>query len=173
MVTTTSSSSTGNTVVTYTDPFMLGFDILNKRLSESMRANSGNFPPYNVRKISDETFIVELAIAGFNKNNVTITEESGTLTVEGSQDDDTSNEYLYKGIATRKFKRVWSLAEHMYVKDASMIDGILYITVIREVPEEKKPKVISIGSNGKSIPQIEDPNYNYVEEYKKWKSNKK
>jgi molecular chaperone IbpA len=135
-------------MVTYTtnsifnDPFFIGFDRLINRVSTI--PNSNGFPPYNVVKEDDETWTVEMAVAGFSKDEIEITEQDGTLKIEGSKDDESKSEYVHRGIATRKFTRSFALGEYMYVDSAELRDGMLYVTVKLELPSEKKPKSIRI-----------------------------
>lgn len=124
------------------DPFFIGFDKMFDRLSGTTSQQSG-FPPYNVRKIDEDTFVVELALAGYSKESLDITEHDGTLTIKGERPED-AEEYLHKGIAGRKFTRAFALSEYMYVSSADLADGMLYVVVKREVPEHKKPKTITI-----------------------------
>lgn len=126
----------------FNDPFFIGFDALANRLT-SAHTNTNGFPPYNVRKIDEDTFVVELAVAGYNKNSIDITEHEGTLTIKGERPEDVE-EYLHKGIAGRKFTRTFALGEYMFVDNADLNDGMLYVIVKREIPEEKKPKTIKI-----------------------------
>ena len=102
-----------------------------------------NYPPYNVISVDDERFVMEFAVAGFSRDNIDISVEKGVLTVKGELPED-DKEYLYKGIAGRKFMRSFSLPEYFEVERAGMSDGILYIDLYRDVPEEKKPKTITI-----------------------------
>jgi molecular chaperone IbpA len=124
------------------DPFFIGFDKMFDRLTNTTTNQSG-FPPYNVRKVDEDTFVVELAVAGYNKESITITEHDGSLTIKGERPEDVE-EYLHKGIAGRKFTRTFALGEYMFVDSADLVDGMLYVVVKREVPEEKKPKTITI-----------------------------
>ncbi len=124
------------------DPFFIGFDKMFNRLSGSTNQQSG-FPPYNVRKVDEDTYVVELAVAGYNKESIEITEHDGVLTIKGERPEDVE-EYIHKGIAGRKFTRTFTLAEYMFVDSADLNDGMLYIVVKRNVPEEKKPKTITI-----------------------------
>lgn len=103
-----------------------------------------SYPPYNVNKISDEHFVLEFALAGFNKAGIDISVEKDVLTVKGERHEDKDANYIHKGIAGRKFSRSFSLPEYFEVDRASMIDGILYIDLYKRVPEEKKPKQIAI-----------------------------
>lgn len=124
------------------DPFFIGFDKMFNRMINTTNNQSG-FPPYNVRKIDEDTYVVELAVAGYNKDSIEITEHDGTLTIKGERPEDVE-EYLHKGIAGRKFTRTFTLAEYMYVDYADLKDGMLYVSVKRNIPEEKKPKNITI-----------------------------
>lgn len=106
--------------------------------------NTGNYPPYNINKISDEHYVLEFAVAGFNQKGIDISVEKDILTVKGERQEDEDANYVYKGIAGRKFKRSFNLPEYFEVDRASMIDGILYIDLYKHVPEDKKPKKITI-----------------------------
>ncbi|NDB83422.1 MAG: heat-shock protein [Alphaproteobacteria bacterium] len=120
----------------------LGFDSLFDRLL-TLDEGTTSYPPFNVVKISDNEFDVQIAVAGFDKNNLTVTEENGTLIVSGENDSD-ETEYLYKGIGLRKFTKRFALSEHMRVKETWYDNGILTVSVIREVPEALKPKTFKI-----------------------------
>lgn len=139
MVTTYTTGSLNNL---FNDPFFIGFDKMFARLSETPNQQSG-FPPYNVRKVDEDTFVIELAVAGYNKDSLSITEHDGTLEIKGERPED-QEEYVHKGIAGRKFTRSFALSEYMYVDSADLNNGMLYVVVKREIPEEKKPKQIKI-----------------------------
>jgi len=125
------------------DPYMIGWESFFPKLETLAKTNATSFPPYNVRKIDDSNFVIELAVAGYNKSNLTITEEDCCVTVEGELPD-TDGEYLHKGIAGRKFTRTFSLAEYMVTKECHLVDGMLFISIEKVIPEEKKPKSIAI-----------------------------
>ena len=125
------------------DPYMIGWESFFPRLETLAKTNAMSFPPYNVRKVDDDNFVIELAVAGYNKSNLAITEENGNLTVTGELPD-TDGEYIHKGIAGRKFTRTFALAEHMITRESHLVDGMLLISVERVIPEEKKPKPIVI-----------------------------
>jgi len=126
----------------FNDPFFIGFDKFTNRLSTA-QLNSTGFPPYNVRKIDEDTYVVELAVAGFESESLSITEHNGTLSIKGEKPED-KEEYLHKGIAGRKFTRTFALGEYMYVDSADLSNGMLYVIIKRNIPEEKKPKYITI-----------------------------
>lgn len=125
------------------NPYMIGWDTFFPKLETLAKTNSTSFPPYNVRKVDEDNFIIELAVAGYNKSNLTITEEDCCVTVVGELPE-TNDEYLHKGIAGRKFTRTFSLAEHMLTDGLHLVDGMLLIKIKREIPEEKKPKTLHI-----------------------------
>ncbi len=104
----------------------------------------GNFPPHNVVSIDDQTVAIELALAGFKPSEIDVSVERGVLTIQGAQEEEEEKAYLYRGIATRSFKRSFPLAEYWEAKDAKFDDGILTLTLVKEVPEAAKPKSIEI-----------------------------
>ena len=102
-----------------------------------------NYPPYNVKKVNDDHFVMEFAVAGFSRSELDVSVEKGVLTVKGEKLGH-EDEYLYKGIATRKFVRSFTLPEYFEVTEASAFDGILYIDLHNNMPEDMKPKQIEI-----------------------------
>ena len=102
------------------------------------------YPPYNVVKVNDDKFVMEFAIAGFKKDEVSVTAEKNVLSIKAEKKDADEKSYLFKGIAARRFVRSFSLPEFYEVESAGMEDGILYIDLIKNVPEDKKPKQITI-----------------------------
>jgi molecular chaperone IbpA len=141
MVTTfTANGSFWNSLLN--DPFFIGFGPNVQTWSNVTRQES--YPPYNVVKVDEETYRVDLALAGFDKKDVDVTVDNGTLIVKGEISTEESGETLHKGIATRKFTRSFALGEFMEVTSAEFKNGMLAITVERIVPEEKKPKAIKI-----------------------------
>jgi molecular chaperone IbpA len=136
-------------VVTLNDLFpqfnrwAIGFDpLLDTFKHISTGVKTGGYPPYNIYKDGDQ-YTLELAVAGFSKEDITITVQELTLTVEGSLEASEA-EYVHKGIATRDFSQEFALAEYVVVKGAELKDGMLRITLERELPEEKKPITIAI-----------------------------
>jgi molecular chaperone IbpA len=138
-------------VTTYTwdlfkDPFFIGFDrALNTWNHVQSVSASTNYPPYNVIKVDEDNFVVELAVAGFAKTEIDIVTSDGKLIVKGeSKTEDGDSKFIHRGIAARKFTREWALGEYMEVKAAELKDGMLKIDIVRILPEEKKPKTIKI-----------------------------
>lgn len=115
-----------------------------EKIGERMLKNTGNFPPYNVIKEDDNTYLVEFAVAGFGKKDVKVTQEKNALIIEGNIEEDEDREYVHKGIATRSFTRTFALAEHVEVTAATYADGILTVTLVRNLPKEEQPKKITI-----------------------------
>ena len=104
-----------------------------------------SYPPYNLIEWNPERFSLEFAVAGFAKDQIDISVEKGVLTVKGEQEEEAGDiNYLHKGIATRKFIRRFELPEHVEIFEAKLENGILIIDLIKEIPEEAKPRRISI-----------------------------
>jgi molecular chaperone IbpA len=138
-------------VTTYTwdlfkDPFFIGFDRALDTWNHVQHVSSAtNYPPYNVIKVDEDNFVVELAVAGFSKTDIDVSTADGKLTVKGELDtEDNDSKFIHRGIAARKFTREWALGEYMEVKAAELKDGMLKIDIVRILPEEKKPKTIKI-----------------------------
>lgn len=149
-----------NQLATFT-PLMrqtVGFDRFND-LFESLLNDSADkhfeaYPPYNIEKLSEDEYRITLAVAGFSGDDLDIMVEDGRLRVSGSQaehEEKKGKTYLHQGIATRQFERSFRLADHIQIVGADLSDGLLTIDLVREIPEEKKPRMISIESGGKSL----------------------
>lgn len=129
----------------------IGFDHLADLLDASLRQPADdNYPPYNVERSGDDAYRISLAVAGFGVDDIALTAEQNTLVIEGRKPELPAREYLYHGIAARPFRRVFSLADHVKVKEASFENGLLIIDLVREVPESMKPRRIPIGGAGSS-----------------------
>jgi len=124
-------------------PFTIGFDRLFEDMERISNIND-NFPPYNVIKSSDDSYLIELAVAGFNKEEINIEYKDSILSVTGDNTARQELEFVHKGISERSFKRAWTLGEHVKVKSATVVNGLLVISLEREIPEEEKPQVIEI-----------------------------
>jgi molecular chaperone IbpA len=122
------------------DPFF-------NRFNQTVRTTNNNYPPYNVIKVGQDLLILEFALAGFDKSEISIMVENNQLKVSGQRsevEEDESVTFLHKGIAARKFSTVFNLPEYMEVESAEFSNGILELTLEKNVPEEKKPKTITI-----------------------------
>ena len=138
-----------------TDPFdrvktySIGFDRMFDRLfDDSFVTTTNNYPPYNIVKVSETDYAIQIAVAGFGKDDIEIETKENTLTVksvekkDGEVVDDTT--YLHKGISNRAFRRSFTIADDVVVKGASFENGLLNIDLERIIPEEKKPRMIKI-----------------------------
>ena len=133
----------------------IGFDHLADLVDASLRqATDDNYPPYNIERSSEDHYRITLALAGFAPEDVTVTAEQNTLTIEGKKGVKDEREYLYQGIAARPFRRVFNLADYVQVKEAAFRDGLLTIDLAREIPEAMKPRRIAI-NGASSSPQID------------------
>ena len=124
-------------------PFAIGFDRYFEDLERMSNVTQTNYPPYNVVKEDDEHFSVELAVAGVSKKDVSITKEKNVLVIEGKVEDE-SKDFVHKGLASRAFKRSFTLADDVEISGASLKDGILVVSLERVIPEEDKPVSIKI-----------------------------
>jgi molecular chaperone IbpA len=122
---------------------LIGFDRVFDAVQRVNTAES-NFPPYNIKKIDDENYEIQIALAGFSKSELGITVEDGNLIVKGEQAETSKTEYLHKGIAERNFTRTWSLAESVKVSGSELKDGVLTINLVNKIPDELKPQSIKI-----------------------------
>jgi molecular chaperone IbpA len=125
----------------------VGIDRLFNELDRLVAApDTSGYPPCNVLRSSDEQYILELAVAGFSQEDIDIQVKDGLLTIIAAKKEADQREYLHKGIGTRAFTRNFRLTDYMVVKGAAMKDGLLTVTLEREIPEEAKPKRIAIAS---------------------------
>lgn len=110
----------------------------------TLSAPKPSYPPYNVVRVTDDHLVMEFAVAGFKKDDISITTEKNAVIIKSTKEDTDERDYLHRGIAARKFTRSFTLPEYFEVDSASVDNGILYIDLIRNIPEEKKPKSIKI-----------------------------
>jgi molecular chaperone IbpA len=128
------------------DPFFIGFDSIFNKLNQIEKANVTNYPPYNLIKTGEDTYLIELAVAGFDEKDFDIELHNGVLTIRAEvTETDTATNYLHKGIAARSFVRKFTLADTVEVDGVSLHQGMLTVKLINVIPEEKKPKKILIG----------------------------
>ncbi|WP_379554638.1 Hsp20 family protein [Erythrobacter sp. W53] len=127
----------------------VGFDRLFDLLENQARASSGdNYPPFNVERRDEDSYRITLAVAGFGAADLDITAQQNLLTVAGNKRaEEVKGEMLHLGIANRGFERRFELADYVRVENADLADGLLYIDLVREVPDAMKPKKIAIGGN--------------------------
>jgi len=128
----------------FNDPFFIGFNRELNRLNTAHKTNLQSYPPYDLLKLDEDTYRLSIAIAGFTKNDIDVSVDNGTLIIRGEIVEVTDAEIVHKGIAGRKFVRSFALGEYMEVSNADLKDGLLTISIVRVIPEEKKPKTIKI-----------------------------
>lgn len=121
----------------------VGFDHLFDELERASREKPQGYPPYNIIKESEENAVIQIAVAGFDINELDITVKENLLVISGENKNEENN-YLYKGISTRNFERKFRLHEHAEVDRATLVNGILSVHITTRIPEEKKPRKISI-----------------------------
>ena len=140
------------------DKFFVGFDdqiVKMQKLHDDLTKNIPNYPPYNIKKVDETHYVIEMAVAGFGQSDIEIEIDGGKLVVKGNIGNDTSDaseNFLFKGIANRAFTRSFALNDQVEVNDAELFNGMLKIALERIIPEEKKPKKIEVKSGkGKEL----------------------
>ncbi|HWA44807.1 MAG TPA: Hsp20 family protein [Hypericibacter adhaerens] len=125
----------------------VGFDSMTRLLESALRADEGqsSYPPYNIEKTGENAYRITMAVAGFGENDITITAQDNSLVVTGKiAKTEENTKFLHRGIAGRAFERRFELAEHIRVAGASLVNGLLHVDLVKEVPEAKKPRTVKI-----------------------------
>ena len=127
-------------------PYAVGFDRMFDNLSRYVdnNATSTGFPPYNIRKEGDYNYVIEMALAGFGKDDIEVEVADGTLSVRSVKENSEDDSTVYRGISYRKFERKLTMADDIVVNGASLENGMLKLELERVVPEEKKPRLITV-----------------------------
>jgi molecular chaperone IbpA len=132
----------------------VGFDRLVKTLDAASRVEESAFsyPPYNIEKVGDDAYRIVMAVAGFGEDELDITAKENSLVISGKKDKPEAEavKVLHRGIAARAFERRFDLADHIKVTGAKLENGLLSVELVREIPEAKRPRSISIGSGDKT-----------------------
>ena len=128
--------------------FSVGFDSVFDRFFDMDTTRDSGYPPYNIRKINEAQYVIEIALAGFSKDDIEIELTEGNLAVRSKKEEETNGDdsFVHKGIAKRSFLRSWTLSDDIIVKGADLKDGMLIINLEKVIPDEKKPRLIQIGS---------------------------
>ena len=135
----------------------VGFDRLFHILDQVAGNDDTTYPPYNIERLGDDSYRITMAVAGFSKDEVQIDVKEQTLTVHGEKSNDESTpDFLHRGIAARAFERRFELAEYVEVVGADLSDGLLHVELVRTLPERMKPRTIEIGSTPVDSKQIEN-----------------
>jgi len=125
---------------------MIGFDRVFDQLASRMQVEADNdHPPYNIEKTGEDTYRIAMAVAGFSADDLSVTVHENQLIVAGRRRTDGEGTFLHRGLALRPFERRFPLADHMQVTGARLANGLLEITLVRDVPEEMRPRRIEIG----------------------------
>ncbi len=137
----------------------VGFDHLARLLDGVSRIDDQtlSYPPYNIEKLTEDSYRVTMAVAGFSEGDLDITVQGQALTVTGNAKKETNTAagtFLHRGIAARSFERRFQLADHIKVSNAALVNGMLYIDLARQVPEALKPRTIAIGSTVPETPKV-------------------
>lgn len=137
----------------------VGFDRMAELIDSAAKIDSAaSYPPYNIEQVDEDNYRIELAVAGFGEDELTLESNRNVLTVSGSKsNDDAERTYVHRGIAGRGFERRFQLADHVIVTGADLQNGMLVIELRRELPEALKPRTIAIGqaspANDKKLTQ--------------------
>jgi molecular chaperone IbpA len=138
----------------------IGFDRLFSLLDQVSDSSPG-YPPYNIERTGENAYRISVAVSGFAEGELSIVAKENTLTIKGektaNENAKDQSEVLYRGIAARAFERVFQLADHVQVKNASLENGLLHVDLVREIPEAKKPRSIPINGGAKVL---EEPKVN-------------
>ena len=128
--------------------FSVGFDSVFDRFFDMDLTRDSGYPPYNIRKINEAQYVIEIALAGFSKEDIEVEVTEGNLTIRSKEEKETDEDesFVHKGIAKRSFLRSFKLSDDIIVKGADLKDGMLIINLEKVIPDEKKPRLIQIGS---------------------------
>lgn len=127
----------------------VGFDRLSRALDTAFQLDSRaqGYPPYNIEKVDEDGYRITMAVAGFGESDLEVTQSENTLIVRGNvEKKEDKGRVLHRGIAARSFERRFQLADYIEVREANLMNGLLHISLVREVPEAMKPRSIAIGS---------------------------
>ncbi|MBT6314805.1 MAG: Hsp20 family protein [Alphaproteobacteria bacterium] len=140
----------------------VGFDRIVNMFENMERPDEGGYPPYNIEKAGDDAYRITLAVAGFGDSDLSIEVKEDQLTIAGALAEQKEGEraYLHRGIASRGFRRVWRLADHVEVVGAKLEHGLLHVDLERRVPEAKKARRIEIAGGTAEAPAIEGETVN-------------
>lgn len=141
------------------DSFFVGFDDMLNRMNGFSKSAKDcsvvNYPPYNIRKVDENRYVIEMAVAGFGRHDIDVTIEDGTLTVSGSLKSSSENQaYLYKGIADRAFKRSFAVADTIEIRNAELFNGMLRVWLENMIPDHKKARKVEVRDAAETDKQL-------------------
>jgi len=136
---------------------VVGFDRLADLLDSASADSASGYPPYNIERTDQNAYRVEIAVAGFKPEELSIEVKENLLTVQGRKpaNDEAARRYLHRGLAERNFERRFQLADYVVVTDAALADGLLSISLVRELPEQLKPRRVEIKTTAEPAQLIE------------------
>lgn len=126
----------------------VGFDRMTRLLESALQTDDagGGYPPYNIEKLGDDQYKITMAVAGFRQEDLEITAHPNLLVIQGRAPEREGGTFLHRGIAGRAFERRFQLADHIRVTRADLENGLLHVDLVREVPEQLKPRTIPVGT---------------------------
>ena len=134
------------------EKFFVGFDEQFNRMAkfhDDITKNIPNYPPYNIKKVDENKYVIEMAVAGFSKNEIEVEFAEDKLIVKGNASSDSeAKEWIYQGIAARNFTRTFALNDQVEIQSADLVNGMLKIALERIIPEHRKAKKIEVTENG-------------------------
>ena len=134
------------------EKFFVGFDEQFNRMAkfhDDLAKNIPNYPPYNIKKVDENKYVIEMAVAGFSKNEIEVEFAEDKLIVRGNASSDSeAKEWIYQGIAARNFTRTFALNDQVEIQSADLVNGMLKIALERIIPEHRKAKKIEVTENG-------------------------
>lgn len=143
------------------DKLFVGFDDTYNRITklhDDLTKNIPNYPPYNIKKVDDNRYVIEIAVAGFSKSEIEVEFADDKLIVRGNAKDDDTSDWLYKGIATRNFTRTFALDDKIEIKGAALVNGMLKIALEKIIPDHKKPKKIEVADEPSTVSEFASKN---------------
>ncbi len=141
----------------FNSPFLLGFDQLERALDRVSKTSADGYPPYNIEQVDENAIRITLAVAGFAREELSVTVEDTQLVVRGRQSDDEDRVYLHRGIAARQFQRSFVLADGIEIVGAEVDNGLLHIDLVRPLVESRE-RTIEIRSGSARGPRLESIN---------------
>lgn len=149
------------------DRFFVGFDeqlARMQKMHDEIAKNIPNYPPYNIKKVDDNRYVIEMAVAGFSKSEIDIEFADDKLVIKGKVKEDTDeSNYLFNGLANRAFTRTFALNDQVEIKGAALVNGLLQIGLERIIPEHKKPRKIEVSDEANSVSEFAALNLKQVE----------
>ena len=138
--------------------FSVGFDRMARLLDAASRVDdtAPSYPPYNIEVTGENAYRISMAVAGFGEKDLSIVTQENALVIAGRvEKPEAEKQFLHRGIASRAFERKFELADHIKVAGASLVNGLLHVDLVREVPEAAKPRTIRIETASESRPKVE------------------